>query len=232
MWPRLAILIGLLAGVATAARDPGGSWPSPRSRCRLRRRFRRSSPAPVPRRPRRPRRCRARPRPVGPAASPSEAPVGGEGRIEIGAATTRRIVTGGRATRGLDPAVEALVRHLVAGRTPLLIVTDFDGTLSPIVLEPTAARIVPAARSACAGSHGSPRRGPTGARRGPVRTRRARRRRARAGGRRRLPRQPRDRGRDAGPRRPSEDLEVASDDGLAVRAGCRRPRPRRRPRAR
>jgi trehalose 6-phosphate phosphatase len=57
-------------------------------------------------------------------------------------------VTSGRATRGLDPAVEASVRRLVAGRTPLLIVTDFDGTLSPIVLEPTAARIVPAARSA------------------------------------------------------------------------------------
>ena len=57
-------------------------------------------------------------------------------------------MTSGRATRGLDPAVEASVRRLVAGRTPLLIVTDFDGTLSPIVLEPIAARIVPAARSA------------------------------------------------------------------------------------
>jgi trehalose 6-phosphate phosphatase len=57
-------------------------------------------------------------------------------------------VTAGRARRGLDPAVEASVRRLVAGRHPLLIVSDFDGTLSPIVLEPTAARIVPAARSA------------------------------------------------------------------------------------
>ena len=54
----------------------------------------------------------------------------------------------GRASRGLDPAVEASIRRLVAGRPPLLIVSDFDGTLSPIVLEPTAARIVPAARSA------------------------------------------------------------------------------------
>jgi trehalose 6-phosphate phosphatase len=54
----------------------------------------------------------------------------------------------GRARRGLDPAVEASVRSLVDGRRPLLIVSDFDGTLSPIVLEPTAARIVPAARSA------------------------------------------------------------------------------------
>jgi trehalose 6-phosphate phosphatase len=57
-------------------------------------------------------------------------------------------VTGGRAGRGLKPAVEASIRRLVAGRRPLLIVSDFDGTLSPIVLEPTAARIVPAARSA------------------------------------------------------------------------------------
>jgi trehalose 6-phosphate phosphatase len=56
-------------------------------------------------------------------------------------------MTGG-ARRGLDPAVEASIRHLVDGRRPLLIVSDFDGTLSPIVLEPTAARIVPAARSA------------------------------------------------------------------------------------
>src|SRR6185436_18847233 len=60
----------------------------------------------------------------------------------------RPLVTSGRVSRGLDPEVEALVRRLVAGRTPLLIVTDFDGTLSPIVLEPTAARLVPGARSA------------------------------------------------------------------------------------
>ena len=57
-------------------------------------------------------------------------------------------MTSGRVSRGLDPEVEAKVRDLVSGRTPLLIVTDFDGTLSPIVLEPTAARLVPAARSA------------------------------------------------------------------------------------
>jgi trehalose 6-phosphate phosphatase len=57
-------------------------------------------------------------------------------------------VTPGRASRGLDPAVEASIGRLVGGRRPLLIVSDFDGTLSPIVLEPTAARIVPAARAA------------------------------------------------------------------------------------
>ena len=57
-------------------------------------------------------------------------------------------MTARRAGRGLDPAVEASVRRLVDGRRPLLIVSDFDGTLSPIVLEPTAARIVPAARAA------------------------------------------------------------------------------------
>jgi trehalose-phosphatase len=57
-------------------------------------------------------------------------------------------VTPGRASRGLDPAVEASIRDLVHGRHPLLIVSDFDGTLSQIVLEPTAAQIVPAARSA------------------------------------------------------------------------------------
>jgi trehalose 6-phosphate phosphatase len=57
-------------------------------------------------------------------------------------------VTAGRAGRGLDRAVEAAIRRLVEGRHPLLIVSDFDGTLSPIVLEPTAARIVPAARAA------------------------------------------------------------------------------------
>jgi len=57
-------------------------------------------------------------------------------------------VTAGRAGRGLDRAVEDSIRRLVNGRRPLLIVSDFDGTLSPIVLEPTAARIVPAARAA------------------------------------------------------------------------------------
>ncbi|HEU5203610.1 MAG TPA: trehalose-phosphatase [Candidatus Limnocylindrales bacterium] len=57
-------------------------------------------------------------------------------------------MTAGRAGRGLDRAVEDSIRRLVNGRRPLLIVSDFDGTLSPIVLEPTAARIVPAARAA------------------------------------------------------------------------------------
>ena len=57
-------------------------------------------------------------------------------------------MTGSRRSQALDEAVEASVRRLVAGRRPLLVVSDFDGTLAPIVLEPTAARIVPAARSA------------------------------------------------------------------------------------
>lgn len=57
-------------------------------------------------------------------------------------------MTAGRAGRGLDRAVEDSIRRLVNGRRPLLVVSDFDGTLSPIVLEPTAARIVPAARAA------------------------------------------------------------------------------------
>jgi trehalose 6-phosphate phosphatase len=57
-------------------------------------------------------------------------------------------VTAPRATRVLDPEVETSIRRLVGGRPPLLIVSDFDGTLSPIVLEPTAARILPLARSA------------------------------------------------------------------------------------
>ena len=57
-------------------------------------------------------------------------------------------MTAGRTGRGLDRAVEDSIRRLVNGRRPLLIVSDFDGTLSPIVLEPTAARIVPAARAA------------------------------------------------------------------------------------
>ena len=144
MWPRVAIVIGLLAGVATAAVILGGilafapdpvptptpvptfvpsAAPTPTP-----------TPTPLP---------STSPPPSGPASSPSEAPVGGEGRIE---GSPPRLAASGRAA-GL-PAVEGLVRGLVAGRTPLLIVTDFDGTLSPIVLEPTAARIVPAARSA------------------------------------------------------------------------------------
>ena len=82
MWPRVAIVIGLLAGVATAAVILGGilafapdpvptptpvptfvptAPPSPTP-----------TPTPVP----------SSPPPSGPAASPSEAPVGGEGLVE------------------------------------------------------------------------------------------------------------------------------------------------------
>ena len=82
MWPRVAIVIGLLAGVATAAVILGGilafapdpvptptpvptfvptAPPSPTP-----------TPTPVP----------SSPPPSAPAASPSEVPVGGEGRVE------------------------------------------------------------------------------------------------------------------------------------------------------
>jgi trehalose 6-phosphate phosphatase len=40
------------------------------------------------------------------------------------------------------------VARVVAGPWPLLIVSDFDGTLAPITIEPMGARIVPAARYA------------------------------------------------------------------------------------
>jgi len=46
------------------------------------------------------------------------------------------------------PVLAKHARAIVAGRAPLLIVTDFDGTLAPITLEPMATRIVPAARLA------------------------------------------------------------------------------------
>jgi hypothetical protein len=83
MWPRVAIVIGLLAGVATAAVILGGilafapdpvptptpvptfvptAPPAPTP-----------TPTPVP---------STSPPPSGPAASPSEAPVGGEARVE------------------------------------------------------------------------------------------------------------------------------------------------------
>ena len=82
MWPRVAIVIGLLAGVATAAVILGGilafapdpvptptpvptfvptAPPSPTP-----------TPTPVP----------SSPPPSAPAASPSEVPVGGEARVE------------------------------------------------------------------------------------------------------------------------------------------------------
>ena len=83
MWPRVAIVIGLLAGVATAAVILGGilafapdpvptptpvptfvpsAAPTP-------------TPTPVP---------SISPPPSEPASSPSEAPVGGEARVEVG----------------------------------------------------------------------------------------------------------------------------------------------------
>ena len=89
MWPRLAILVGLLAGVATAALILGGILafapepvppptpvptfvpaPSPTP-----------SPTPTP-------EPTDSPAPSGPAASPSEVPVGGEGRLDTGAPLT------------------------------------------------------------------------------------------------------------------------------------------------
>jgi len=86
MWPRVAIVIGLLAGVATAAVILGGvlafapepvptptpvptfvpsAAPTPTP-----------TPTPVP---------STSPPPSGPASSPSEPPVGGEARVEVGA---------------------------------------------------------------------------------------------------------------------------------------------------
>jgi hypothetical protein len=85
MWPRVAIVIGLLAGVATAAVILGGILafaPDPVP-----------TPTPVPTFvPTKPPAPTPTPTPVpstspppsGPAASPSEVPVGGEGRIEVG----------------------------------------------------------------------------------------------------------------------------------------------------
>jgi trehalose 6-phosphate phosphatase len=46
------------------------------------------------------------------------------------------------------PQLAEHARALAAGPPPLLIVTDFDGTLAPITSEPMATRIVPAARLA------------------------------------------------------------------------------------
>jgi trehalose 6-phosphate phosphatase len=45
-------------------------------------------------------------------------------------------------------AIRDRASALVAGRKPLLVVSDFDGTLSPISLDPLGARIVPLARRA------------------------------------------------------------------------------------
>jgi hypothetical protein len=86
MWPRVAIVIGLLAGVATAAVILGGilafapdpvptptpvptfvPTPAPTPT---------PTPTPLP---------SASPPPSEPAGSPSEPPVGGEGRVDDGA---------------------------------------------------------------------------------------------------------------------------------------------------
>ena len=85
MWPRVAIVIGLLAGVATAAVILGGILafaPDPVPSATPVPTFVPSAaptptptPTPVP---------STSPPPSGPAASPSEPPVGGEGRIEVG----------------------------------------------------------------------------------------------------------------------------------------------------
>lgn len=86
MWPRLAIVIGFFAGIATAALILGGVLafapepvppptpvptfvPPP-------------TPTPTPTPTPEPSESAA---PSGPAASPSEVPVGGEGRIDTGA---------------------------------------------------------------------------------------------------------------------------------------------------
>ncbi len=53
-----------------------------------------------------------------------------------------------RGAPGLDPTVDRLVSDLVSAGGRLLVVSDFDGTLSPIVLEPMGARILPVARRA------------------------------------------------------------------------------------
>ena len=85
MWPRVAIVIGLLAGVATAALILGGILafapdpvPTPTSVPTFV-----PSAGPTPTSTPLPSTS---PPPSGPAASPSEAPVGGEGRVEDAAA--------------------------------------------------------------------------------------------------------------------------------------------------
>jgi hypothetical protein len=91
MWPRLAIVIGFLAGIATAALILGGvlafapepvptptpvptfvPTPTPTPT---------PSPTPTPE----PSESAA---PSGPAANPSEVPVGGEGRLDTGVPVT------------------------------------------------------------------------------------------------------------------------------------------------
>ncbi len=82
MWPRVAIVIGLLAGVATAAVILGGILafapdpvPTPTPVPTF---VPSAAPTPTPT----PTPVPSSPPPSGPAASPSEAPVGGEARVE------------------------------------------------------------------------------------------------------------------------------------------------------
>src|SRR5262245_29368180 len=86
MWPRLAIVVGLLAGVATAALILGGILafapdpaPTPTPVPTF---VPTPTPSPTPTPTPEPSESVA---PSGPAASPSEVPVGGEGRVETGA---------------------------------------------------------------------------------------------------------------------------------------------------
>jgi trehalose 6-phosphate phosphatase len=57
------------------------------------------------------------------------------------------VSTSGR-TISASGTVRTRVTELVAGPAPLLVVSDFDGTLAPITIEPMATRIVPGARAA------------------------------------------------------------------------------------
>ena len=86
MWPRMAIVIGFLAGIATAALILGGVLafapepvPPPTPVPTF---VPMPTPTPTPTPTPEPSESAA---PSGPAASPSEVPVGGEGRIDTGA---------------------------------------------------------------------------------------------------------------------------------------------------
>jgi trehalose 6-phosphate phosphatase len=58
------------------------------------------------------------------------------------------VSNGDDGSRGVVPDGVPEVLDRLAASPPVLIVTDFDGTLSPIVPDPPAARILPAARRA------------------------------------------------------------------------------------
>jgi hypothetical protein len=84
MWPRVAIVIGLLAGVATAAVILGGILafapdpvPTPTPVPTF---VPSAAPTPTPT----PTPVPSTPPPSEPSASPSEPPVGGEARVEVG----------------------------------------------------------------------------------------------------------------------------------------------------